>query len=249
MGEWAGYFQHSECVASLHTPLEEGKPEKHSSSVKRGKEEEGDWGRERESSYLWLVTAVANIRWIRGLRTGLRIQFVSQHIPTFLHGHLDRVLKLVWKSSFKISQRHLDSRSFCYCNRMWWAYWLSCWRYPYTYHLQINWNVNFFYFSIGLLAALVYTVRFPQQKSAPSRVELVSSPLDLTQPIAGPTDQSDLDDWSKSGSTFCQPLYTRPTRILPGRQWGVAPPQQKSLHGSNMTHLSTWHPIIPPGQQ
>ena len=53
---------------------------------------------------------------------------------------------------------------------------------------------NFFYFSIGLLAALVDTVRFPQQKSAPSRVELVSSPLDLTQPIAGPTDQSHLDD-------------------------------------------------------
>ena len=50
---------------------------------------------------------------------------------------------------------------------------------------------NFVYFSINLLAASVDTVRFPQQKWAPSRVELVSSPLDLTQPIAGPTDQSD----------------------------------------------------------
>ena len=51
-----------------------------------------------------------------------------------------------------------------------------------------------YYFSINLLAALVDTVRFPQQESVPSQVELVSSPLDLTQPIAGPTDQSDLDD-------------------------------------------------------
>ena len=38
------YFHPSECVASLHTPLEEGKPEKQNLSVKRGKE---GGGRER----------------------------------------------------------------------------------------------------------------------------------------------------------------------------------------------------------
>ena len=51
MGEWAVYFQPSECVASLHTPLEEGKPEKHSLSVKREKKRGGGGLREREIEF------------------------------------------------------------------------------------------------------------------------------------------------------------------------------------------------------
>ena len=43
------YSHPSECAATLHTPLEEGKPEKHNLSVKREKEGggEGDGGTER----------------------------------------------------------------------------------------------------------------------------------------------------------------------------------------------------------